>query len=109
MRSLIIGFTLGVCLLQTQGALPGYAQVLLMTAALLFLILLLWRTHRLALRLPLLAGCGVLAGFVWAALFAQVYLNEALPKELEGQDLVVVGTVDSLPYRFDQEIGRAHV
>ncbi len=102
MRSLIIGFTLGVCLLQTQGALPGYAQVLLMTAASLFLILLLWRTHRLALRLPLLAGCGVLAGFVWAALFAQVYLREELPKELEGQDLVVVGTIDSLPFRFDQ-------
>ena len=102
MRSLIIGFALGVCLLQTRSVLPGTPSTLLLVAVLLFMVLLMRRTRRPALRLPLLAGCGALAGFVWAALFAHVYLNEALPKELEGQDLVVVGTVDSLPYRFDQ-------
>ena len=102
MRSLIVGFALGVCLLQTRPVLPGSAPALLLAAVLLLLILILIRTHRFALRVPLLAGSGAIAGFVWAAMAAQVYLADALPKELEGQDLIAVGTVDSLPYQFDR-------
>jgi competence protein ComEC len=52
-------------------------------------------------RLLLRACCGALLGFAWAALFAQHYLAEALPAELESRDLLVTGVIDSLPYRFD--------
>ena len=102
MRSLIAGFALGVCLLQMQGSLPGYGNSLLLAAALLCFVLALLRVRQPMLRLPLLACSGALAGFLWAALFAQAYLSDDLPRELEGQDLAVVGTVDSLPFGFDQ-------
>ena len=47
-------------------------------------------------------ACGALLGFLWAALVAQHYLADALPSDLEGQDLVVTGVIDSLPYRFER-------
>ena len=50
-----------------------------------------------------LAG-GALAGFLWAALVAGWTLSRDLPSELEGQDLVVTGVIDSLPYRFDRSL-----
>lgn len=30
------------------------------------------------------------------------YLADELPKELEGSDITLMGTIDSLPYRFPQ-------
>jgi competence protein ComEC len=102
MRSLIAGFAVGVCLLQMQGSLPGYGAALLLAALGLAFILLLMRTRRYAPRVAMLASCGAVAGFVWAAGFAQCYLADELPKELEGQDIIATGTIDSLPYRFDQ-------
>lgn len=47
-------------------------------------------------------ACGALLGFLWAALVAHHYLADELPSGLEGQDLVVTGVVDSLPYRFER-------
>ena len=47
-------------------------------------------------------ACGALLGFLWAALVAHHYLADELPSSLEGQDLVVTGVVDSLPYRFER-------
>jgi competence protein ComEC len=38
-----------------------------------------------------------IVGFVWASLFAHFYLTRSLPAKYEGKDLVVVGTIDSLP------------
>ena len=102
MRSLIAGFALGVCLLQMQCSLPGSGAMLLLAALGLALILLLKRIRRFAWRISLLAGCGATVGFLWAAIFAQCYLADELPRELEGRDIVATGTIDSLPYRFER-------
>jgi competence protein ComEC len=53
---------------------------------------------RLALRL---AG-GFLFGFFWAAAFALYYLSDELPRELEGKDIIITGTIHSLPKLYDQ-------
>ncbi|WP_345776901.1 DNA internalization-related competence protein ComEC/Rec2 [Dokdonella sp.] len=45
-----------------------------------------------------LAG-GVLLGFAWCALRADIALDARLPRELEGRDFSVVGVVDDLPKR----------
>jgi len=59
-------------------------------------------SFRFARLLALRFACGMLAGFLWAAWFATCYLADELPRHLEGEDLVVIGTVDSLPYRHAQ-------
>lgn len=97
MRSAIIGFVVGVGLLQCQAALPSF-----LTLSLLFVLaaLLLIRSRlmgRYTFRVPMLTVSGVLLGFFWAASVAHLYLKNELPLALEGQDLTVVGIVDSLP------------
>ncbi len=47
---------------------------------------------------------GATFGFVWAAIVAHAYLQQALPSSLEGRDLVIVGVVDSLPSRAEQGV-----
>jgi competence protein ComEC len=97
MRCAILGFVLGAACLQTCANLPGKA-FMLGCAGLALAILL-------ALRGPLRAACaGALLGFAWAALFAHMALGEQLAKADEGRDLTLVGTVDSLPYRFEQGV-----
>lgn len=104
MRSIIIGFVAGAALLQNQPALPS---TVLLSLMLILAILVALRTRdirEMALRIPLFVSCGLLAGFAWSGLFAQHYLAHALPKEWEGRDVTVVGTIDSLPYRFEQGV-----
>jgi competence protein ComEC len=102
MRSAVIGMVAGVGWLQVQSVLPSQAIVLLLIAAagLLALTTLLTRQTRLKISLRVL--CGACFGFVWAALFAHYYLAQELPKELEGRDVTLVGTIDSLPANFEQ-------
>jgi competence protein ComEC len=104
MRSAILGFVAGVGWLQTQASLP--APVLIW--ALIFIAILLWlatRSIRLpAFRISLLAGCGAIIGFIWAALFAMHFLSDELPREMEGQDITLIGTIDSLPVTFQQGV-----
>ncbi|HJV82113.1 DNA internalization-related competence protein ComEC/Rec2 [Noviherbaspirillum sp.] len=104
MRSIVIGFVAGAVVLQNQAALPSST---LLTLLLALAILSAWRSRsvqRKAVRIALLASCGAVAGFAWAGLFAQHYLGNALPRDWEGRDITVVGTIDSLPYRFDQDV-----
>lgn len=111
MRSLIIGFALGVALLQVQARLPGveWYAVGLSLAALLGLSA--WKFWKPFLRVPLLLTCGAWLGFLWAAAFAMYYLDQELPKAWEGRDVTVIGTVADLPdhtpqgwrFRFDVE------
>jgi competence protein ComEC len=108
MRSAIIGFVIGICLLQMQATLLSSSLIWLLIAIVSSLGLLLWFVPVLS-RYPFakfsaIACCGALAGFVWATVFAQHYLVQELPKEWEGRDVTVVGTIDSLPYRFDQGV-----
>jgi competence protein ComEC len=108
MRSAIIGFVIGVAWLQCQAALPSTLTLGLLSALLVLPILLNRLVpalfHRSVLKITTLALCGALAGFVWAALFAQHYLNSELPKEWEGREVTVIGTIDSLPFRFDDGV-----
>ena len=102
MRSAIIGMVAGVGWLQVQAALPSQSVILLLLAAFVLLALALRLSRLVALKIPLLIVCGACFGFVWAALFAHYYLAQELPKELEGRDVILVGTIDSLPAHFEQ-------
>jgi competence protein ComEC len=104
MRSAVIGFVAGVALLQNQAALPP--QYLLWLLALASLLLVLWAraSDRAVFRIPTLIASGAGLGFVWAALVAHNYLTPELPKEWEGRDVTVIGTIDSLPYSFEQGV-----
>jgi competence protein ComEC len=92
MRVAILGFAAGCAVLQTRPALPA-ADVIAACAA---IGVLLWFLHRHAH-----AAAGMLVGFAWAALLATHALAPELAKELEGRDLILTGTIDSLPYEFD--------
>jgi competence protein ComEC len=105
MRSAILGFVAGIGWLQIQAELPAQSSILLLVAVAALLGLLIRKIERPAYRIPLLAACGATLGFTWAALFAHAYLAHELPKELEGRDVTVVGTIDSLPTRFEHGVG----
>lgn len=97
MRCAILGFVGGAAYLQTLGALPNQAA-LLVCAALAILLLFGARGPMRA------AAAGALLGFCWAALIAQLALAPQLAKRDEGVDVTLIGTVDSLPYRFEQGV-----
>ena len=93
MRMAIIGFAAGAATLQTQAELPSdIALAGLAAVALLLIVLRRFGT-------PIVSGA--LAGFCWAALLASLALGPQLAFNDEGRDIIVTGTVDSLPYRFD--------
>jgi len=99
MQANILAFALGTALLQQQAVLPkiAWAWVLLPGGAAAFL---LWRC-----RISILALAGktlfvvtfLVAGFFWAAAFAQWRLADALPHEWERRDIQLVGVVAELP------------
>jgi competence protein ComEC len=96
MRIAILGFAGGVALLQTQSALPDN-PAMAACAAIGLLLCFLRGPVRAAL-------AGSLLGFAWAALLATLALAPQLPKEAEGVDITLTGTIDSLPYQFDQGV-----
>ncbi|TCS36106.1 competence protein ComEC [Paucimonas lemoignei] len=123
MRRAILGFVVGAAWLQMQPILPGIWGMLMLASAVLLLAFGIYRfcqpadqaaqpeaeCTRLAATAPYLrtaglATCGILTGFIWAALVAHYHLREELPEEWEGQDVTVIGTVDSLPNRFDRGV-----
>jgi competence protein ComEC len=105
MRFNIIGFALGVCLLQQQPQLPPLEWALLLLP-----VLVLW--WRLSLRVAdgrgakcaaaLLAGAlFAAAGFFYAAAWAQWRLADRLPPQWEGVALALTGVVAGLPQPFE--------
>lgn len=102
MRCLLLGFACGVGLLQTRASLPPLWLACLLLLAAMLAALLQQRIPAAWARASARLVCGALLGFLWAALVAQHYLADDLSSELEGQDLVVTGVIDSLPYRFDR-------
>lgn len=96
MRCAILGFAAGTAALQASATLPEPARLL--AAGAIGLLLACLR--------PLAAKAlgGALLGFCWAAMLATIALGPQLPKDLEGRDLLVTGTIDSLPYQFDQGV-----
>jgi len=102
MRSTIIGFVLGAIALQLQGNLPNIFMLCLL--AVLALLIIFFASSRCSSRWKIstwLLG-GACLGFSWAAAMAHLYLRQELPSEWEGRDITVIGTIENLPYRFDQ-------
>ncbi len=73
------------------------ARVGLLTATSLVLVLLAWRLRGRWSGLAIAAVAALLLGFCSTHLRADARLAEALPAALEGQDLVLTGSVASLP------------
>lgn len=92
-----LGWLLGAAAqLQMAALWPApWAWVLLSKGAVLALVGWRWRHARLGL--GLLAVGSLLLGFGLTHLRAEWRLADGLPTELEGQDLVVTGTVSGLP------------
>lgn len=82
-----LAFLTGIVLLQQLPSLPDSKWSLLLLGLIPFA---LFRRH---LRLLLL----IAAGFLWALFRAELLLSQELPSILEGQDLVLEGTVASIP------------
>lgn len=104
MRSTILGFVAGAALLQNQAGLPSQGLLMLLFVAALLLLFFVRRLPVASARVPAFASCGAALGFAWAGVFAQHYLEQELPKEWEGRDVTVVGTIDSLPFTFEQGV-----
>ena len=81
MRGAIIGFVVGIALLQVQPALPDWHILF----ALAVLALVLYLSGRRTAAPVVKRGCrfagGALAGIVWAAALAHLALSEELPRE----------------------------
>jgi len=107
MRSFILGFVTGVTCLQLAATLPPTRQMAACGAIAALLLLVGARGRAIrhpATRIAAIATTGLLAGFAWAALLAQLVLAPALDPRDEGRDLRIVGIVETLPYRFDQGV-----
>jgi competence protein ComEC len=102
MRSAILGFVAGVGCLQLQAALPSLLILCVLVTGAVVLVIAQHHLFGERIRIVFLAVGGAGLGFVWAALFAWIYLSQELPAEWEGRDVTVIGIVDSLPYHFPQ-------
>jgi competence protein ComEC len=98
MRCAILGFVAGAAYLQHCASLPGNGALFACAAGALALLAALRRRPAAA------AFSGALLGFCWAALLAHMALAPQLASGDEGRDITVIGTVDSLPYRFEQGV-----
>ncbi|NRR31173.1 DNA internalization-related competence protein ComEC/Rec2 [Oxalobacteraceae bacterium] len=102
MRIGLLGFVAGAGMLQTRAALPEWPWLFLLLGAVLMLVTL--RIPFLFMRFGAGLMSGALLGVGWAALMAQAALAPSLAAGDEGRDVTVVGTIDSLPYRFSQGV-----
>lgn len=101
MRSVIVAWVVGCYLFQQQAQLPPQPYLILLLLLLLALLISIAQATRppwlKVLRLPVAASMG----FFWAASMATWVLSTELPRQLEGQNLTLRGTVSGLPYRFE--------
>jgi competence protein ComEC len=97
LRCAVLGFATGAAILQTCPVLPSLAVCGACVAVAIGLLALARGPVRAA-------AAGLLIGFAWAALLATVALAPGLARDDEGRDVTVTGTVDSLPYRFEQGV-----
>jgi competence protein ComEC len=111
----MLAFVAGVSCLQQQARLPELQTLAILVLPALGLLIALvvlpgkLRRTRFFTRLPAvrrlcMAFAGASMGFIWAALIAISHLSEELPKELEGQDITLIGTIDSLPHNAQDSV-----
>ncbi|MEE9396864.1 MAG: DNA internalization-related competence protein ComEC/Rec2 [Methylococcales bacterium] len=89
----LFSFVTGSCVLQQLPVLPGpvFLGLVLLTGVLLA-----------GLQIYTVGLC--LLGFVWAAFIASLTLSESFPNEWNGQDILVTGTVASIPQKSDRAV-----
>ncbi|MFZ6658723.1 DNA internalization-related competence protein ComEC/Rec2 [Undibacterium sp. TJN19] len=104
MRLAMIGFVVGVALLQQQASLLSFNWLLIISCLTGAAYLLLGLVRLTYLRLALHGLLAAAIGFVWASGFAHFYLRDTLPAQWENKDITVTGTIDSLPFHFDQGV-----
>ena len=94
-------FVAGCALLQLQPVLPP----LTWWAAVAVLLGMAWLLRqRRVLRWALLGMCCSLAAFMWAATLAHWRMSDALPPEMEGRDVQIVGVIASLPQKYERSV-----
>lgn len=101
MRSAIIGFTLGILILQQQASLmrwPILAGLVLLAALILYSSC---KVNSTVLRCVAKIIGGVLIGWSWASMIALHGLAQQLAPELEERDIAVSGVITSLPSQVD--------
>lgn len=111
MRTAIIGFALGVLIVQWSAVLPGigirWAGAILLGLLLVGNLASSERQRRSTAiagprgSLVVLALTGLLCGAGWATLRAEWRLADALPMEWEGRPILVTGIVGALPQAAD--------
>lgn len=119
MRLAIISFVIGVAYVQQQASLLAYWPLVMLLSGSVFILM---RVRFISRKEASDSGPQVLSfpanfllrcltslslaslGFVWASLFAHWYLAQELPSRWEGRDVTVIGTVDSLPFRFERGV-----
>lgn len=87
----VFAFAAGILVLQFCPSLPSSMWIYFGTGIVFFLL----GASRVA--------CFFL-GFVWAAAFSWLVLNDRLTPEIEGRDIVVEGVVAGLPQRFGSRV-----
>ena len=92
----VLGFALGVWLLQQRAVLPELTVLAVLAGLGIALSFVRWRALALI-------GAALL-GFVWAGGFAHWRLHDALPAAWEGRDIEVTGVVAELPQRLGDPV-----
>jgi competence protein ComEC len=102
----VVAFVAGIGLLQVQPELPSLAAAASLALVLAVNLALCHRLRPLPAwpRAALLCAAAALAGFLWAAGWAQQRLSDELPSAWEGRDVRVIGVVARLPQRFDRGV-----
>jgi competence protein ComEC len=104
MRCALIGFAIGVAILQTLAALPSTAFCAGVAVAAV-LCVVIGRKQIGERAGPLLSlAAGLCFGIGWAGLLAGLLLSDRLDQRWEGKDLTIVGTVSSLPAHSQEAI-----
>ena len=95
MRLFALAFVAGTWLLQQRAGLPEFAGLALAAASLGVAACVRVLDRRV--RAAAVVAFGMVLGFAHAAWRAELRLADALPRSLEGRDVVVTGVVTGLP------------
>ncbi|HTH93690.1 MAG TPA: DNA internalization-related competence protein ComEC/Rec2 [Rhodocyclaceae bacterium] len=99
MIAIALGFLMGLVWLHHQALLPAHAGEISIGAICLIFVACRVRGW---VRSCMLFACACLAGVTWAGWLAQMRLADVLPAALEGEDIVLVGTVADMPQKIDR-------
>ena len=98
MRCAIVGYVLGIMLLQQQASLPDWPMLVAVLGCAIAVLVcrsLFFRSPAIRLGMHLLSG--ILLGWSWASVFALLSLSQQLSPRFEERELTVIGVVTGLP------------